>query len=98
MRARRSLAGLCAAIALTGSGGLHANILSGSGNGAVFAKLFPSNAPPPIFAVGNDNWNVDGVFWGFDEGTRTLSAPLDVFSSVTSPASTLAAGTLVQSH
>jgi PEP-CTERM motif len=95
---KKAVAGLCALAALAWSGGAYADILSGSGTGAVFAKLFPSNGPPPIFQVGNDNWNVNGVFWGFDERTLTVRAPLTAFSSAGGPATTLAAGTRVQSH
>jgi len=95
---KRALAKVFALAALAWSSAVHADIISGSGTGAVFAKLFPANAPPPIFQVGNDNWNVNGVFWGFDERTLTLGAPLSAFSSVGGAAATLAAGTRVQSH
>jgi hypothetical protein len=92
------VASACALIALVGSSAASAAIVSGSGSGAIFAKLFPADTPPAIFQVGNDNWNVDGVFWGFDEKSVTLAAPLNVFSSTGGAAKVLAAGTRVQSH
>src|SRR4051794_20890652 len=97
---RRNLkqAAACALIALAGSSAAPAAIISGSGSGAIFAKLFPADTPPAIFQVGNDNWNVNGVFWGFDEKPATLAGSLNVFSATGGPAKALTAGTSVQSH
>ena len=49
---KKAIAWGCALAALACSSGVHADILSGSGTGAVFAKLFPGATPPPIFQVG----------------------------------------------
>ena len=90
---------LCVVALLAFSGGAAATILSGSsGVGANFAKLFPVDSPPSAFQVGADNWNVDGVFWGFDEKSVTLGAQLNVFSGNGSLPTILAAGTPLSSH
>jgi len=86
MRKLERIFAVLAAVTVLGvPAGAWATIESGnatSGDVSLFAKVFPPLPDP----VGIGAWDIDNIFWGFDEQVNTLAAPLDVFASRGGPA------------